>query len=116
MMGMNRRTGQPLAGNEHLAQSIEDILTTPLGSRVMRRDYGALVFKFIDQPANLFNRMRLKAAIVDALLRFEPRVIISRLVVNVNSQGQSFVYISGVNTETGAGVALNGIALKREAP
>ncbi len=39
MRGMNANTGKELEGIEHLKQSIIDILTTPIGSRVMRRDY-----------------------------------------------------------------------------
>ena len=35
---MNRNTGRAVAGLEHLRQSVADILTTPVGSRVMRRD------------------------------------------------------------------------------
>ena len=39
MIGMDRHTGQPISGLDHLLQSIEDILTTPLGSRLMRPEY-----------------------------------------------------------------------------
>lgn len=38
--GMSRHTGAALDGADHLAQSVADILGTPIGSRVMRRDYG----------------------------------------------------------------------------
>lgn len=34
---MNRSTGAALATSAHISQSIGDILTTPIGSRVMRR-------------------------------------------------------------------------------
>ena len=30
MIGMDRHTGLPISGIDHLMQSIEDILTTPL--------------------------------------------------------------------------------------
>ncbi|HAL68756.1 MAG TPA: phage baseplate protein, partial [Pseudomonas sp.] len=36
MIGLDRRTGESISGLDHLRQSIEDILTTPLGSRRMR--------------------------------------------------------------------------------
>ena len=36
MIGMDHRSGLPLSGLAHLKQSVEDILTTPLGSRRMR--------------------------------------------------------------------------------
>ena len=50
MNGLNAHTGQPLAGLDHLRQSIADILSTPLNTRVMRRDYGSRLPELIDQP------------------------------------------------------------------
>ncbi|MEE2577407.1 phage baseplate protein, partial [Pseudomonas aeruginosa] len=41
MIGMDRRSGLPLSGLAHLKQSVEDNLTTPLGSRRMRPEYGS---------------------------------------------------------------------------
>lgn len=43
MTGMSATTGRALTEREHLAQSIADILTTPLNTRIMRRDYGSLL-------------------------------------------------------------------------
>lgn len=74
MTGMHRATGRALDGIDHIRQSIADILTTPLGSRVMRRDYGSLLPELIDQPQNAATHLQLMAATVDALLRWEPRV------------------------------------------
>ena len=52
MTGMSRFTGEKLDPNSdaHLVQSIGDILTTPLGSRVLRRSYGSELPDLIDQP------------------------------------------------------------------
>jgi phage baseplate assembly protein W len=50
MNGMDNLTGKSLADLAHLRQSIADILTTPIGSRVMRRDYGSRIFQRIDAP------------------------------------------------------------------
>ena len=47
---MSRTTGQRLEPLAHLRQSIGDILSTPIGSRVMRREYGSLVPALIDKP------------------------------------------------------------------
>lgn len=41
MSGTSRLTGRVIDQDAHLTQSITDILTTPKGSRVMRRDYGS---------------------------------------------------------------------------
>lgn len=37
-IGMNRETGRAITDVEHVGQSCRDILRTPVGSRVMRRD------------------------------------------------------------------------------
>lgn len=76
---MSTTTGTPLANRQHLAQSIADILTTPIGSRVMRRDYGSLLPRLIDQPFNGTTRLQLYAATAMALLRWEPRIRLSRV-------------------------------------
>jgi len=52
MLGMDRRTGLPLSGLDHLRQSIEDILTTPIGSRRMRPGYGSRLRRYVDLPVN----------------------------------------------------------------
>lgn len=76
---MNRITGKTITGLEHLRQSIGDILATPIGSRVMRRDYGSLVPALIDHPDNLNTQVRVYAAVASALMRWEPRFRLTRI-------------------------------------
>ncbi|MBB2777202.1 UNVERIFIED_ORG: phage baseplate assembly protein W, partial [Comamonas terrigena] len=40
---MDRTTGRRISGIDHVRQSVADILTTPLGSRLERRNYGSLL-------------------------------------------------------------------------
>lgn len=49
-IGMSRSTGRTITDAEHISQSVSDILRTPVGSRVMRREYGSLLSAMIDQP------------------------------------------------------------------
>lgn len=79
MTGMNRATGHALDSDAHLRQSIADILCTPLGTRVMRRDYGSRLAELIDQPLNDATRTRLFGATATALQRWEPRVHVRRI-------------------------------------
>ena len=37
-LGMNNQTGLSISEAEHIRQSVRDILVTPIGSRVMRRE------------------------------------------------------------------------------
>lgn len=79
MIGVHATTGQAIEGLAHLGQSIADILTTPLGSRIMRRDYGSLLPELIDQPFNDATRLRLYGATALALMRWEPRIRLIRV-------------------------------------
>jgi len=79
MLGMNAHTGQPLAGLDHLRQSIADILSTPLNTRVMRRDYGSRIPELIDQPITPRLAVELYAATAEALRRWEPRFKLTRV-------------------------------------
>ncbi|WP_308822744.1 hypothetical protein [Sodalis praecaptivus] len=47
---MHRHDGEGISDTARLRQSAFDILQTPAGSRVMRRDDGSTLFTLIDQP------------------------------------------------------------------
>ena len=85
-MSMSRTAGTSLARRDSIAQSIGDIVMTPIGTRLMRRDYGSIVPFLIDQPLNGMTQLRIASAIVDALARWESRVTISR-IENITQQG-----------------------------
>lgn len=87
MIGMDATTGKALGGEAHLRQSILRIITTPLGTRVMRRDFGSLVQELIDQPFNAGTRMRVLGATVTALMRWEPRVSVRRVDLRESAPG-----------------------------
>lgn len=78
-LGMNPKTGTAVTDADHIAQSITDVLMTPIGSRVMRRSYGSHIVHLLDSPLNAATLMRLRVAIVSALLVWEPRIAISRV-------------------------------------
>ena len=67
-LGMNSQTGLSISEVEHIRQSVRDILVTPVGSRVMRREYGSLVPALIDKPDNLATQTRFFAAAASAPL------------------------------------------------
>ena len=95
MIGMDRRTGQPLSGVAHLRQSIEDILTTPLGSRRMRPDYGSQLRRYVDLPVNEGWKSAVQAEVARALGRWEPRLKLERVKVVAVLDGQVSLALSG---------------------
>ena len=93
---MDRSTGRRITGMNHLQQSIADILTTPLGSRLQRRTYGSLLPGLIDQPDNARTRLRCYAAIASALMNWEPRLRVTHVgMQSGEAPGQATVTLEG---------------------
>lgn len=101
MRGMDATTGKTIEGEAHLRQSIADILGTPLGSRLMRRDYGSLLPELIDAPFNDATRVRLFGACAGALMRWEQRLRLTRVGITAAERAGAFeIQIEGVRLDT----------------
>lgn len=85
---MNRETGKSLTSLQHLRQSIVVILTTPIGSRVMRRDFGSMLPYLVDKPVTLRFRTDLFHATAEALARWEPRVKVRKVAMKLLSDSK----------------------------
>ncbi|WP_263264896.1 GPW/gp25 family protein [Pseudomonas sp. RIT-PI-S] len=100
MIGMSARTGRRIEGAEHLAQSIADILLTPVGSRLMRRDYGSLLLDLMDWPLNGHTRLQAYGAIAIALMRWEPRIRLARINMQLGEQpGQAILELDALRLD-----------------
>lgn len=104
MIGVDRRTGQPLSGQAHLRQSIEDILSTPVGSRRMRPEYGSQLRRYVDLPVNEGWKSAVQAEVARALGRWEPRLKLERVRVIAVVDGQITLQLTG--SYIGNGVVL----------
>ena len=112
MRGIDSNTGKPLAGIDHLRQSIRDILTTPIGSRVLRRTYGSQLFQLIDAPLNRSSIMDLYAATADALARWEPRLRLTKVQAAMPQPGVVVLDLTGVYVPEGRVITLDGIEVR----
>ena len=83
MNGMNPKTGKISADTlEYIGQSIRDILSTPTGSRVMRREYGSALFDLLDAPLNRMTIAAIYAATASAVRQWCPMVRVKRVEIN----------------------------------
>ena len=112
MNGVNSRTGKRLSGSDHLRQSVSDILTTPIGSRVLVRDYGSDLFSLVDNPRDDLTRLQIIAASATALARWETRLKVTRVLVSF-PEGESgcVLDIEGINKETNLPVRTGDITI-----
>ena len=112
MNGTSATTGKSLTGLQHLRQSISDILRTPIGSRVMRRDYGSRLFSLIDAPMNRTTLMELYASTADALERWEPRFRLESVQAVAAEPGRIELDLTGEYLPDGQTITLDGIVVE----
>lgn len=95
--GFNRDAGSVLLGFEHVRQSIGVILTTPIGSRVMRREFGSELFDLIDRPMTDQVILAIYSAVVMAIARWEPRfAVLGCKISDATAAGGMIIELSGV--------------------
>lgn len=111
MTGTDARTGRPLSGRAHLAQSVRDILTTPIGSRVMRRDYGSRLHALVDAPLTAATLTEIYAAAAEALARWEPRLRLTDTRARGAGAGRVVVDLGGEYLPDGAPVRIEGLVI-----
>ena len=87
----SRRNGQPLSEIEHIFQSIEMILTTPIGSRVMRRNFGSHLPRILGRPLNESTITAIYAAANEAIATWEPRVEVVATQIDLEQEKAGIV-------------------------
>ncbi len=93
---MDRVTGKRLTGWPLVLQSIIMILTTPIGSRVERRDFGSELPDLVDRPLTPAVVAAIYAATVNAIVRWEPRFKITGVLISApNEKGSLGLIIQG---------------------
>lgn len=112
---MNRTEGSTIFDeNSHIRQSISDILLTPIGTRIMRRDYGSQLFELIDRPVNTALALQLSAAAVMALRKWEPRIEVTRFQVQFDPSNPTKITanLDGINRHSQTKLAFEHLTLR----
>jgi len=111
--GIDARSGKRLDGAEHIKQSIRDILTTRIGTRVMRREYGSRLPELIDNPMGELLKVELFAAVAEALVKWEPRFRLDRVYLqDATAEGRMVLALEGRIRLNGEVVHFEGIEIK----
>lgn len=95
--GINGDTGLPLSGFDHVRQSIGVILTTRIGSRVMRRDFGSELQDLIDRPMTDQVILAIYSAVAMSIARWEPRFSVTKCaLLNSDPSGSVDIELRGI--------------------
>ncbi len=108
---MNINTGKKISEIAHIKQSIANILSTPIGSRVMRRDYGSRLFERIDQPINGELIAEIYSDIVEAISTWEPRFEVEQVTLQSIDKGKIVIDLEGSFVKDGQKIVLENISI-----
>jgi phage baseplate assembly protein W len=109
MNGIDATTGKRLSGLDHLRQSVRDILTTPIGTRVMRRAYGSRLYQLVDAPINGPTLLDLFTATAEALATWEPRIEVENVSADRAEPGRVVLSLIGTYLPDGQQITIDGI-------
>ena len=90
-IGLNADTGEASTDIDNIRQSIQKILTTLKGTRVMRREFGSIIPELIDQPFNAATRLQLMSATADAIIKHEKRIKLSSATISMGGEASAWI-------------------------
>lgn len=112
--GMNADTGEVLTGVPYLRQRLRDVINTPLGTVVGRRDFGSRLFEMVDHNVDSRFQMdgyvRLADAINNPANGLDDYRLTEMRLVRISSSHIE-ISLSGVYLPTGEPIELDGIDL-----
>ncbi|WP_151957392.1 GPW/gp25 family protein [Acinetobacter guillouiae] len=98
---MSRYDASTLTEQQHIEQSLEDIATTPIGSRTHRREYGTSLADLIDHPLNEVLVLKCYSTLYSAFTRWEDRIEINQIQAVEIGKGNLMMDISAIYLSTG---------------
>ena len=111
MRGMNRNTGAALSDTAHIRQSVQDILSTPTGTRVMLPEYGSDLPALVDAPDDALTQIRAVMATAVALEKWEPRITVQSVTASRTGAGRIVIDLAATDTETQKLIRLEGLTV-----
>ena len=84
--GTDRDITNMTSDEEDIKQSLIIILSTRLGERIIKPQFGVGIYDLIFHNMNLTERTQLKAAIEKAVLYFEPRITLKNVILDTTEE------------------------------
>ena len=94
-----------ITDNDSVEQSINTILLTPVGSRVMLRDFGSRLGDLVFEPLTVGTAIKIRNEIRRAINRWDPRLVLTKVNATINGDDSIFYveiegYVSGLSEFT----------------
>ena len=81
-------------GVDDIKESLHILLSTTLGERVMRPDYGCNLRDYVFDPMNVSMETYIKKLVEDAIIYFEPRITLENVTADFrDTEGIMFITV-----------------------
>lgn len=95
--GISAVTGRLATDWDHTQQSIDKIIRTAIGSRIMRRQFGSELQDLIDAKLVRKNVLAVYSAVAAAIVKWEPRYrMLSGSIASASADGNLALTITGI--------------------
>jgi hypothetical protein len=81
-------------GSQNIRESIQIILQTEIGERLMLLSFGAGLRQFLFEPNTVANRRQIQEQVENALRQWEPRIRVQEVTVEANPDDPQQVTIA----------------------
>ena len=100
MAGIDRHTRKPIERPAHIRQSIEVLLTTPKGTRVMRRELGLASLNEDGSVKSSLMASEVAGDVRETLARYEPRISVRDITPTFDGQQLSSIEVHYQDVES----------------
>lgn len=113
--GMDTKTGKAISGFEYLRQRLADIINTPIGSLVGRREFGSRLHELVDRNIDGQFQMHCYTRLADAISNpangLEDFKLTEMQLIR-HSNAHLEIIVSGEFVPTGENIKMDGIVWK----
>lgn len=80
-----------VTGETDINESLGILLSTTMGERIMQPSYGCNLKRFLFEPTNASLEAHIKKLVEDAILYFEPRILLERVALKGTDSGLEII-------------------------
>lgn len=81
-------------GEQDIKESLQILLSTTIGERVMRADYGCNLRDYVFDPVNRGMEAYIKKLVEDSIIYYEPRITLDKVIVDFqDNEGMMIITI-----------------------
>jgi len=80
--------------NEDIKESLQIYFSTRIGERIIRQDYGCVIYDYLFQSANSSTLSSIELSLTNTLRDYEPRILVHQIKATIADRNEGIINIS----------------------